>query len=117
VRARNFLGDLPHGWVASDYIRSTLDLFAYERREDRALVLAGGVSADWLRDGDRVAVRDLRTPWGALTYTVERRGERLFARIEALERRPEGGVDIAPPGVTARRVDTLPADLEWQLSK
>jgi hypothetical protein len=116
VRARNFLGDLPHGWVGSDYIRSTLDLFAFERREDRALVLAAGVPAEWLRDGDRVAVRELRTPWGPLTYNLERRDARLVARIEALERRPEGGIEIAPPGVSARRVDSLPAELEWQVS-
>ena len=32
IRAsRCFIGDLPHAWVASDYIRSVLDLFAYER--------------------------------------------------------------------------------------
>ncbi len=30
-REVRFLGDMPHAWVASDYIRSALDLFAYER--------------------------------------------------------------------------------------
>ncbi len=41
IRASSlFVGDLPHAWVASDYIRSVLDLFAYER-SDGAMVLAG----------------------------------------------------------------------------
>ena len=42
-REPRFVGDMPHGWVASDYIRSVLDLFAYERDGDHALVLAAGV--------------------------------------------------------------------------
>jgi hypothetical protein len=32
AREPRFLGDMPHGWVASDQIRSVLDLFAYEAR-------------------------------------------------------------------------------------
>ena len=48
LRAPNFLGDLPHTWVASDFIRSFLDLLAYERDSDQALVLAAGVPDDWI---------------------------------------------------------------------
>lgn len=43
VRKPRFVGDMPHGWVASDFIRSALDLFAYERDADNALVLAAGL--------------------------------------------------------------------------
>src|SRR5262249_13598862 len=32
-----FLGDLPHSWVGSDYVRSVLDMLAYERESDQAL--------------------------------------------------------------------------------
>ena len=31
-----FIGDMPHTWVASDFIRSVLDMFAYERDRRRA---------------------------------------------------------------------------------
>ena len=34
-RKPRFVGDMPHAWVASDYIRSVLDLFAYERSDGR----------------------------------------------------------------------------------
>ena len=47
--SRAFLGDMPHGWVASDQIRSVLDLFAYEDEGERSLVLAAGVPMAWLR--------------------------------------------------------------------
>ena len=47
-RQPRFVGDMPHGWVASDFIRAVLDLFAFERDGDHALVLAAGVPPEWL---------------------------------------------------------------------
>ena len=48
ARKPRFVGDIPHAWIESDYIRSVLDLFAYERDEDHALVLGAGVPMSWL---------------------------------------------------------------------
>ncbi|MES2859147.1 MAG: discoidin domain-containing protein, partial [Pseudomonadota bacterium] len=56
-----FLGDLPHAWVESDYVRSALDMFAYTREADEALVIAAGIPAGWL-EGEGIAVAGLRTP-------------------------------------------------------
>ena len=41
-REPRFIGDMPHAWISSDYIRSALDLFVHERDRDHALVLAAG---------------------------------------------------------------------------
>ena len=60
-REPRFIGDMPHAWVSSDFIRAALDLFAYERYEHQALVVAAGVPAAWL-DGKGIALRGLRTP-------------------------------------------------------
>lgn len=98
-RAPRFLGDLPHAWVHSDYARTALDLFAYER--EGALVLAAGVLPGWL-DGAGVAVGDLPTPWGPLSYRMRRRGARIELqwRVDAA---PPGGVLVAwPPGAAPR---------------
>jgi hypothetical protein len=46
-REPRFIGDMPHAWVHSDYARSVLDLFAYEREVDHALVLGAGIPAAW----------------------------------------------------------------------
>lgn len=75
-REPRFIGDMPHAWISSDYIRSALDLFAYERDRDHALVLAAGVPEAWLDTPEGVGVRDLRTAYGPLTYAYrkERRG-------------------------------------------
>jgi len=98
-RRVRFLGDLPHTWVGSDYVRSVLDLFAYEREADGALVIAAGVPDRWLADSG-VVVRGLRTRWGALAYTLAReRGGSVVMKIESGDLRlPPGGLVLRPPG-------------------
>jgi F5/8 type C domain/Bacterial alpha-L-rhamnosidase 6 hairpin glycosidase domain len=97
-RAPKFIGDMPHGWVGSDYIRSLLDLFAYDRPEDRALVLGAGVPAGWLRDAVGVSLRGLRTRWGRLDLAMreEKSGE-VRVSIAGDLRIPPGGLAVRPP--------------------
>jgi hypothetical protein len=95
-RAVRFIGDLPHAWVASDYIRSVLDLFAYERG-DGAMVLAGGVPGPWL-DRAGIALRGLRTPYGTLNYSLVRISDRIAElTLTATGRVPPGGFVLAGP--------------------
>jgi hypothetical protein len=95
-RAPRFVGDMPHAWVGTDFIRSVLDLFAWERESDGALVLAAGIPALWLRQGSGVAVRGLRTPHGLLDYKLrnEKRGLRFSIAGSAM---PPGGLALKPP--------------------
>jgi hypothetical protein len=46
-RKPRFIGDMPHAWVASDFVRSILEAVAYDR-EDGALVIGAGVPTAWL---------------------------------------------------------------------
>lgn len=101
MRKPRFVGDIPHGWISSDYIRSALDLFAYERQSDRAMVLGAGISADWLDQGG-VAVSGIRTPYGPLAYKVVRQGKRIVFDLDGGSGKPPGGWIIAlPPMHTA----------------
>jgi hypothetical protein len=111
-REPRFIGDMPHGWVASDFIRSTLDLFAYEREQDRALVLAAGLPPSWL-EGEGTGIAGLRTPWGALDYTLRREGARVHVAIREGIRMPPGGLVIAWP---LEQPPKLPkkSPLEWR---
>ncbi len=102
ARGPRFLGDMPHGWVASDFIRSALDLFAYEREEDRALVLATGVPEEWLA-GPGIGIENLRTPYGKLSYGLRRDGRRLVLTVASGLTPPRGGLvfrwpDAGAPG-------------------
>ncbi len=69
-RAARFLGDLPHGWVASSFVRTVRRLVAYEREADGALVIGAGIPAAWVRDPAGVRVRTLPTHHGPLTVTI-----------------------------------------------
>lgn len=79
-REPRFIGDMPHAWVASDYIRSVLDLFAYAHPLEGSIVLAAGIPASWWESGG-VRVRDLRTPFGALSYSIERDGSAIVVDV------------------------------------
>jgi hypothetical protein len=95
-RSPRFIGDMPHAWVGADFIRSVLDLFAWERASDGALVLAAGIPSSWLRGGRPVAVRRLRTPHGPLDYTLRREKQGLRFSIGRLSL-PPGGIALRPP--------------------
>jgi hypothetical protein len=110
-KTARFLGDLPHTWVGSDYARSFLDMLTFERERDGVLVVAAGVPAPWLSDGG-VGVRDLRTRWGKLTYTLrEEDGAIRFSLAPGLALPPGGVVLRAPlgPGPVTVTVDGAPA--------
>ncbi len=96
-----FIGDLPHTWVGSDFVRSMLDCFGYERERDDALVLAAGVPADWVREAPGIAVHDLHTWYGPLTYSLRGDARAMTMRIAPGLRVPRGGIVIAAPGVDA----------------
>src|SRR5262245_52503189 len=95
-RQPRFVGDIPHGWVASDFIRAVLDLFAYEREADRSLVLARGIPPEWLGESG-VSVKDLRTPYGLLSYSLKNQGGRLVMQL-AGSGVPPGGLVFVWPG-------------------
>lgn len=114
-----FLGDLPHAWVASDFMRSALDMFAYYREDHREtddrLVIAAGIPARWLA-GEGIAIDGLRTPQGAFGYALRRGAQQLTLDFAADARLPPGGAALpwpltdAQPGRTT--IDGRPA--EWR---
>ncbi|MDQ4080471.1 MAG: coagulation factor 5/8 type domain-containing protein, partial [Gemmatimonadota bacterium] len=107
ARIPRFFGDVPHGWVASDFIRSVLDLFAYEdeRETGAALVIAGGVRDEWMREGDGVRVRELPTRFGTLSYTMRAVGDTVTLAFEPGLRQPAAGFVVRNPLLLpARRI-------------
>ncbi|MFN8177854.1 MAG: discoidin domain-containing protein [bacterium] len=96
-RAPHFLGDLPHTWVGSDYIRSVLDMLAYQREKDDALVIGAGIPARWLA-APGVTVRDLPTPYGMLAFTMRRApAGGIETSLDGALRVPPGGIVLRPP--------------------
>ena len=113
-RQPRFIGDMPHAWISSDFIRSALDLLAYQRDSDDALVLAAGVPAAWLAGGP-VGVAGLHTAHGLLGYRLALEGGQVTLALDAGLAQPPGGLwwswqgrlHRVPAGQTSM---TLPAD-------
>ena len=116
-REPRFIGDMPHAWISSDYIRSTLDLLVYERDRDHALVLAAGAPTAWL-EGEGVGVTGVRTAWGPLTYNLRQTRGGYTLTLDGAVAPPGGFVIQWPAGETppARvRIDGRAA--EWSGSE
>jgi len=128
-----FVGDLPHAWVASDFVRSALDMFAYARDADASIVLAAGLPVDWF-EGEGVAIHGLRTQQGALGYSLRRQDGVLRLDVDAGTGIPSGGLVLpwpypGKPGVATvngkpvdwdgdeLRINAVPANVEIRLRK
>jgi hypothetical protein len=112
--APKFIGDMPHTWVGSDFIRSALDILAYERESDSSLVVGAGVRPEWVRADTALAVEALRTHYGPLSLTMRADGDAVRVRLSGELRVPPGGIVVRAPLARAPRsatVDGRPAAL------
>jgi hypothetical protein len=97
-RVPRFLGDLPHGWIASSFVRTVRRMLAYERVDDGALVLAAGVPAAWVREAPGIRVRALATHAGPLDYSMRAEGEdRVRVALGGRLRFPSAGIIVESP--------------------
>lgn len=127
-----FIGDMPHTWVGSDFIRSVLDMFVYDREKDDAHVLCAGVPDAWILDSTGVSVAGLRTYYGTVGYSVKSRDKKVsvalagsFAAKEhklvlayPLEKKPLkiviNGKNAPTSSLREVRVPSLPATIEFE---
>lgn len=101
-RLPRFIGDMPHTWVGSDFVRSVLDMLAYERESDLALVVGAGIPRAWVDQAPGVRVSAMPTRYGPLHFTMSRAGTGVQAQVGGEMEMPPGGILVAPPGVTPR---------------
>lgn len=97
-RSPGHLGDVPHTWIAAEYMLVFASLFAYEREADDALIIGAGADERWLA-GRGIAVRGLPTWHGTLDLTMRReRNRTLLVHLGGNLRLPRGGFVVRPPG-------------------
>ena len=111
-RRSGFIGDMPHAWVASDFVRSALDLFAYERVEDKSIVLAAGIPALWI-DGAGIAVETC-VLHGELSYKLKRSGRRIELQVSGAAAPPGGFAFAWPESGTPRPASVNGKGAEWK---
>lgn len=94
ARAPAHIGDVPHTWIAAEYVLALRSLFAYEREHDNTLILGAGLDAGWL-EGEGVIVSNMPTRFGSLNYRLRQCGPgRLECTIDAA---PEAGLLLRLP--------------------
>ncbi len=97
-RSPGHLGDVPHTWIASEYLLVFASLFAYEREQDDALILAAGLDERWLASRGGVSVRGLPVWHGALDFSLKQQADgSLHCVISGNLRPPRGGFILRPP--------------------
>jgi hypothetical protein len=105
-RLAMYMGDIPHLWVGSDYVRSLIDMLAYE--QDDTLVLGAGVQTAWLDEG--VSLRALHTEFGVLDFDAKRIGGSVVVHVAGVKA-PKGGIRVALPGFKEEIVRAVPAEI------
>ncbi|HUE29689.1 MAG TPA: discoidin domain-containing protein [Verrucomicrobiae bacterium] len=91
--APRFIGDMPHTWVGSGFIRSVRMMLAYERESDQALVLGAGLPAAWVTSEHGVSVKRLPTYHGVLDMSLRAEG------ADTVRVRLSGDLDVPPGGL------------------
>ncbi|MHB8477233.1 MAG: discoidin domain-containing protein [Steroidobacteraceae bacterium] len=71
TKAPAHVGDLPHTWIAAEYLLAVRSLFAYERDADRSLIVAAGLAPEWV-ESSGVRVSAMPTLYGPLSYSLRR---------------------------------------------
>lgn len=97
-RSPGHLGDVPHAWIAAEYILAVRSLLVDERPGDGTLVLAAGVPATWFEEGG-VGVVAMPTHFGKLDFHLQYDDEGAFLATIGGDDLvvPPGGIVLRPP--------------------
>lgn len=99
------LGDIPHTWISAEYMISLASMIASEREATRSMVLAAGLSWQWISEDNGFAVDGLMTNWGDLHFHMHAPDDsHITFQVERGIVVPPGGLTVAPPLPGGRRI-------------
>lgn len=93
-RTPGFIGDIPHTWVGSDYVKLLRTMFVHESKPG-GLVIGLGVPDAWIAETGRVGVASAPTHFGTLGVVFERRGDDTAIVFDGALRESPAYVEIA----------------------
>lgn len=113
AREPRFLGDMPHAWVSSDYVRSAIDLLVFDEERSQALVLGAGLKSPWLQQGD-VVLQGLSTPYGRLDMALLKQINGWQLQVPLALQGLRGGLRLRwPAGLPLPRALHQGRELPW----
>jgi hypothetical protein len=96
-RSPGHLGDVPHTWIAAEYLLAVASMVASEREADESLVLASGMPWEWIGNEPGFTVHHLPTRFGRLDFHLSSDGQKLRLIIGGTLVLPPGGLWVTPP--------------------
>jgi len=94
-RAPRYIGDMPHTWVGSDFINAFRSMFVYEDELDRSLVVGAALYQDWIDAPGGMAVENLPTYYGEISYEIKKEGNRYHFNLTGNQvQLPRNGIRI-----------------------
>jgi hypothetical protein len=104
-RSPGHLGDVPHTWIAAEYLLALASMVASEREATDAVVLASGMPWDWISGEAPFAVTGLPTRFGLLDFSIHApTPERIEIVVGGTLTMPPDGIIIAPPLPTGLKI-------------
>ena len=105
ARSPGHLGDVPHTWIAAEYLLAVASMVACEREATASLVLASGMPWTWIAGEKGFAVKHLPTRFGALDFEIAAEGSHsIRVTVGGSIKMPPGGLTIAPPLPAGMRI-------------
>jgi hypothetical protein len=104
-RSPGHLGDVPHTWIAAEYLLAVASMVAAEREATDSMVLASGMPWAWISQNQGFAVSQLPTRYGPLDFLIHAiSDDTIHVEISDKITLPPGGLTIAPPLPDHRRI-------------
>jgi len=92
-----FIGDMPHTWVGSDFLRSVRSMFVYERTNDTSLVLGAGIPEEWIQNPAGVSVAGFPTYYGSVSLRLRGMSRTVEGEVSGSLQIPPGKIHLISP--------------------
>jgi hypothetical protein len=96
-RSPGHLGDVPHTWIAAEYILALSSMVAAEREASASMVLASGMPWEWISQENGFSVKNLVTRFGTLDFRIAAGTETIRVKVGGNLTLPPGGLHVTPP--------------------
>jgi hypothetical protein len=104
-RSPGHLGDVPHTWIAAEYMLAVMSMAASDREESEKLVLASGLPWSWISMEEGFSVSGLMVRWGRLDFQMSADGTGSIGfTVGGGLSLPPGGIHVAPPLPAGKRI-------------
>jgi hypothetical protein len=109
-RSPGHLGDVPHTWIAAEYLLALASMVAAERDATASMVLASGMPWAWISEDTGFSVQNLPTRYGPLDFLIRAYGvSTIRVEIGKSISLPPGGLTLTPPLPQGTRIVSVAA--------